>query len=143
MVRDDEARSGEGAVISETKGTSNEAGAPAHPSSSGSENDGVRPFERVYRCVARIPKGRVATYGQIADLAEVATARVVGFALAALAPDSPVPWQRVVNAKGEIRLGSSPGAQSEQRARLEEEGAVFLPAGRVDLAACRWEPETP
>ena len=94
----------------------------------------------MYGCVARIPKGKVASYGQIADMAEVATARVVGFALGALAPDSEVPWQRVVNARGEIRLGSSEAAASEQRTRLEEEGAVFLPNGRVDLSACRWNP---
>jgi len=136
MVRDDAAKSSEGAVISETSGTTRDT-------HEGADGEAVRPFERVYRCVVRIPKGRVATYGQIADLAEVATARVVGFALGALAPDSPVPWQRVVNAKGEIRLGSSPGAQSEQRRRLEEEGAVFLPNGRVDLAACRWESAAP
>ena len=60
-------------------------------------------YARIYAVVRRIPRGFVATYGQVAALAGLAGhARQVGYALHALAGDSPLPWQRVVNARGEV-----------------------------------------
>lgn len=92
--------------------------------------------------VARIPRGRVATYGQVARLAGMAGhARLVGYALSALTEGSRVPWHRVVNARGGISLRTDGGpAGAVQRLRLEREGVRFDPAGTVDLGAFRWRP---
>jgi methylated-DNA-protein-cysteine methyltransferase-like protein len=91
--------------------------------------------------VRRIPHGRVATYGQVAALAGLAgRARQVGYALHALPDGSPVPWHRVINARGEISLRSEPGWEGYQRFLLEEEGVDFDLAGRVDLDRFLWQP---
>jgi methylated-DNA-protein-cysteine methyltransferase-like protein len=91
--------------------------------------------------VARIPAGRVATYGQIAELAGLpGQARQVGYALAALPDGSTVPWQRVVNARGEVSARRDFDGAPRQRLRLEEEGIRFDAAGRLDLERCRWRP---
>jgi methylated-DNA-protein-cysteine methyltransferase related protein len=80
--------------------------------------------------VAAIPPGRVASYGQVAALAGLpGRARMVGRVLGH-SPEG-LPWQRVVNARGEISLTGA--AALEQRRRLEAEGIVFTPAGRIDL----------
>lgn len=89
--------------------------------------------------VRRIPRGRVASYGQVAELAGLpGHARQVGYALHALHGESAVPWHRVVNAAGAISLRSVPGFELEQRIRLEAEGVVFNARGRVPLARYRW-----
>ncbi len=95
-------------------------------------------YARIFRAVKRIPKGRVATYGQIAALAGIPRhARQVGYALSALDDDA-VPWHRVINAKGEVSLRSEPRWDVEQRKRLEGEGVVFDANGRIDLDRFRW-----
>lgn len=79
-----------------------------------------------------IPRGRVASYGQIATLAGLpGRARLVGRVLSHLPPGSEVPWQRVVNARGEISLPDDAGAR--QRRLLESEGVSFSASGRIDL----------
>jgi len=93
-------------------------------------------FERVYRVVRRIPKGRVTTYGAIARRLRLKSPRQVGAALRAIAPGSPLPWHRVVGAGGAIRL-TGHGAVT-QRLRLEREGVAFRSPGRVDLRRCGW-----
>jgi methylated-DNA-protein-cysteine methyltransferase-like protein len=96
-----------------------------------------------YRLIARIPEGRVATYGQIAALAGFArNARQVGYALATLPDESPVPWQRVVNARGEVSLRRADdlGRSGYQRHLLEEEGVMFDLEGRIDLERFGWRP---
>jgi methylated-DNA-protein-cysteine methyltransferase-like protein len=91
--------------------------------------------------VRRIPRGRVATYGQVAALAGLpGHARQVGYALHAMPEGSSVPWHRVVNARGEISPRATPGWEGYQRALLEAEGIAFDAAGRLDLERCRWEP---
>jgi len=93
--------------------------------------------------VKRIPEGRVATYGQVAEVADLPRqARQVGYALHALSRDrsEKVPWQRVVNARGEISDRSVPGSEPLQRAMLEAEGIVFSAGGRIDLERYRWTP---
>ena len=101
-------------------------------------------YARVYATVRRIPKGRVASYGQVAALAGLLQqARQVGYALAALRrADRGVPWQRVVNARGEISARGEPGAEELQRLLLEREGVRFDAAGRIDLARHGWRPQT-
>ena len=98
-------------------------------------------YRSIYSVVRRIPRGRVATYGQVAELAGIPRhARQVGYALHALEWASRVPWHRVINARGEISLRKAPGAGSVQRQLLEREGVVFDAAGRVNLATARWRP---
>ena len=90
--------------------------------------------------VRRIPRGRVATYGQVAAIAGLpGRARQVGYALAALKPSTAVPWQRVVNAAGAISLRSSAGGLS-QRLLLEREGVRFGLRDRIALAEFGWRP---
>lgn len=96
-------------------------------------------FERVYTMVEQIPRGMVATYGQIACLiGEPRRARYVGFALHANPRPGIVPCHRVVFADGSLCEGFAFGGIDVQRGLLEEEGVRFTPAGKVDLAACRW-----
>lgn len=82
---------------------------------------------RIYAVVSRIPKGRVATYGQVATLAGLPRrARLVGHALGALPAGSPVPWHRVVNAKGQVSVRANGfGFEEVQRQLLEREGVRF------------------
>ena len=96
-------------------------------------------FHRIVRC---IPEGRVATYGQIAALAErPRNARQVGYALARLKDDR-VPWHRVVNARGEVSERGVDLLESvdQQRFLLEEEGVLFDRRGRIDLDRFGWTP---
>lgn len=97
-------------------------------------------YERIYAVVRRIPRGCVATYGQVAALAGYPDhARQVGYALHALRPGSDVPWHRVVTAKGELSLGAlDPNDADEQRVRLEIEGVEFGPEGRIPLKRFQW-----
>ena len=100
-------------------------------------------YARIYAVVRRIPEGRVATYGQVAALAGIpGGARQVGYALHALPDGADAPWQRVINARGEVSRRSEGGwREGYQRHLLEEEGVAFDVRGRVDLTRFRWEPE--
>jgi len=96
-------------------------------------------FERIYRLVERIPRGKVASYGQIARmLGQPHGARTVGWALRALPDGTTVPWHRVLNSQGRISAPWGPAAVALQRALLEEEGVVFDDTGRVDLTRFGW-----
>lgn len=98
-------------------------------------------WEHVYDVVRRIPRGRVATYGQVARLAGLGeNARQVGYALHALPEFSNVPWHRVINARGAISLPRATGGDVTQRLRLEREGVKFDGKGRVDLKVFGWVP---
>ena len=98
-------------------------------------------FQRIYAVVAQIPRGRVATYGQVAALAGLpGHARQVGYALHSAPEDCDVPWQRVINAQGEVSPRAEPGWQGFQRHLLEKEGVRFDARGRVDLKRYRWSP---
>ena len=96
-------------------------------------------YDRIYAIARQIPAGKVATYGQIAKIEGHATARMVGYAMAALSSDKDVPWQRVINARGEISERSGGGGTSRQRARLDAEGVFFNARGRVDFARAAWD----
>jgi methylated-DNA-protein-cysteine methyltransferase related protein len=104
------------------------------------EGSGEGNYERIYRVVRRIPKGRVATYGQVAEAAGLpGHARQVGYAMAALPDGTTVPWHRVVNAKGEISLrGGAAGSDLPQRFRLEAEGVELDERGRISLKRFGW-----
>ena len=90
----------------------------------------------------RIPRGRVATYGQVAILAGLpGQARQVGYALSALDNRSRVPWHRVVNAHGQISLRRDGGpASALQRLLLKRERVRFDSRGRIRLDLFRWRP---
>jgi methylated-DNA-protein-cysteine methyltransferase-like protein len=100
-------------------------------------------YDRIYAIVRQIPPGKVATYGQVAELAGlIGKPRLVGYALyrVDMAQDD-VPWQRVINAKGEVSHSvMRHGTDYLQRAMLEEEGIEFDAKGRVDLTRYRWQP---
>ncbi len=104
--------------------------------------DGWRAY---YRVVSRIPRGRVATYGQVAMLAGMPrAARQVGYALSALrGTRHQVPWQRVLGSRPRDMAAISildPMGSAVQRALLEDEGVVVDERGRVSLARFGWKP---
>lgn len=98
----------------------------------------VREF---YGIIQLIPKGKVATYGQIAKLAGLPKhARHVGFALKNMADDSVVPWHRVINSQGKISLSKEDGfGENIQAIKLQSEGVVVID-GRVNLKLYQWNP---
>jgi methylated-DNA-protein-cysteine methyltransferase-like protein len=99
-------------------------------------------YQAIYATVRRIPKGRVASYGQVAAVTGlVNAARQVGYALHALPAGSTVPWHRVVNAQGAISLRDHHALT--QRMLLAREGVRFDARGRADLARFGWAPRRP
>jgi methylated-DNA-protein-cysteine methyltransferase-like protein len=100
----------------------------------------VKRYELIWTVVRKVPRGRVATYGQIAELAGLeGHARQVGYALHNLPAKSNVPWHRVVNAKGEISARTGGDSHELQRMLLEAEGVEFDARGRMDLKRYRWK----
>lgn len=96
-------------------------------------------YDDVYEVVRRIPRGKVSTYGRIAQMSAVPRgARGVGWALAGLGPDRAreVPWWRVINAAGRI---SNEFNATLQRELLEAEGVTFDERGYVDLDWFLWD----
>lgn len=97
-------------------------------------------YTRIYSVIRRIPRGRVATYGQIARMAGLpGSARQVGYALHALTAATAVPWQRVINASGGISLSPMTGGIS-QRLLLQKEGVRFDARGKISLEKFGWRP---
>lgn len=94
-------------------------------------------YEIIYNVVRQIPRGKVSTYGKIAQLAGPCTPRMVGYALHALPQDSDVPWQRVVNSKGKISLDPA-GIGQLQMKMLEDEGIMFTSQECIDLQRYGW-----
>ena len=97
--------------------------------------------DAILAVVRRIPRGRVATYGQIAALAGLARQpRLVGYALHALPTSTAVPWHRVINARGMVSIRSDGAASVSQQLLLEREGVHFDGRGRVSLERHQWRP---
>jgi methylated-DNA-protein-cysteine methyltransferase-like protein len=98
--------------------------------------------QRIYAVVRRVPRGKVATYGQIAELAGLrGQARQVGYAMAAVPSSSAVPWHRIINAQGRVSTRSAgTGSTIIQQQLLEREGVMFDGGGRVSLPRYRWKP---
>jgi len=101
---------------------------------------GDEAVEAICAVIRRIPKGWVATYGQVAAMAGMPRrARLVGRVLQRLDPATKIPWHRVVNAKGEVSYSlSRNGGDIVQRRLLEKEGIRFDDNNRLDLERCRW-----
>lgn len=91
-------------------------------------------FEKIYEVVKTIPRGRVATYGQVAMLAgNPRWARVVGYALHVNPKPGEIPCHRVVNREGKTSVAFAFGGEDMQRQLLEDEGIVFESDGTIDL----------
>ncbi len=92
--------------------------------------------EKIWPWIHAIPRGKVATYGQIAALAgQPRHARLVGRIMGRLPQGTKLPWHRVINAQGRL---SSPNKQLQQ-SLLEVEGVTFI-GGRVNLKNYQWRP---
>ncbi len=95
-------------------------------------------YAMIWDSVSRIPRGKVATYGDIAQLCGLpAGARRIGYALHRTPPGMRIPWQRVVNARGMISLPKEGGHYRRQMSLLRREGIVFV-NDRIDLRKYRW-----
>lgn len=109
---------------------------PKHPTPS----PGDPTVAAICAVIRRIPKGWVATYGQVAAMAGLPRrARLVGHILQNLDPAITIPWHRVVNAKGEVsRSPSRNGGDTLQQRLLQQEGIEFDTNNRFNLERYRW-----
>lgn len=99
-------------------------------------------YQKIYEVVAKIPEGRVATYGQIAWLVGKPRApRVIGYAMNRAPAELALPCHRVVNRLGEMAPLHAFGGQDFQRFMLEQEGVIFLENGCIDLEKSQWIPD--
>jgi methylated-DNA-protein-cysteine methyltransferase-like protein len=97
--------------------------------------------ERIWATICDIPRGSVASYGQVAEIAGFPRgARQVGYALRHLPSGHEVPWHRVITASGKIAFTAGSDAFREQRRRLQAEDVPIL-KGRVDMRKYRWRPD--
>lgn len=97
-------------------------------------------FKAIHGVVRRIPKGNVASYGQVAALAQLpGRARLAGKALGATLNQTKIPWHRVLRADGKIAFGADTERYHLQITLLESEG-VTVENGRVSMAKFQWEP---
>ena len=98
-------------------------------------------YPLIWNVVAAIPRGRVASYGQVAELAGIGRgARMVGWALGQAPDRAALPWHRVLNAQGKISIPAGSRSRAEQIRRLTDEGIV-VNDGKVEMRRYRWEPD--
>ncbi len=98
-------------------------------------------YQRIWDTVLLVPAGRVASYGQIADLAGLpGRARLVGRALGLAPEDLAVPWYRILRASGQLAFAPR-SAEAERQARLLDEDGVEVVRNRVDLQRYGWRPD--
>lgn len=96
---------------------------------------------RILDTIRDIPEGRVASYGQIADITGlIRGARQVGYALRTLPDGHDVPWHRVITVSGRIAFEKGSSRFKEQRERLMMEG-IAVNTGRIDMRTFRWQPD--
>ena len=96
--------------------------------------------EKIWQVVNQIPKGKVASYGQVAKLAQLpGYARYVGFTMKQLPSGTKLPWYRVVNSQGRISFPHNSEQYKRQKNKLEKEGIVFI-KGRFSMAKYQWLP---
>ena len=98
-------------------------------------------FQKIYEQVKKIPKGKVATYGQIALMAgNPRWSRVVGYTLHTNPEPGVIPCHRIVTKDGKLSKSFAFGGENIQRSLLESEGVIFLSDNTVDLEKCRYVP---
>ena len=101
--------------------------------------DKISAHEDILEAISRIPRGRVATYGQIAAFAGYPRgARLVGMVLQRTPAGKRIPWHRVINAQGKISFPRRSESYRVQRSRLEREGVRFR-GERIELARYQWQ----
>lgn len=93
----------------------------------------MRSFEKIYKVVSKIPKGKVSTYKQIAKLTGIKNPRAVGSILHKNIDPKTIPCHRVVKSDGKLASGYAFGGLKKQKEILEKEGVAFLQNGTVDL----------
>lgn len=99
-------------------------------------------YQRIWRVVAAIPVGYVASYGQVAELAGIARgARQVGRALGFAPADMNLPWFRVLRSDGRIAMAPDSSGYKRQRRHLLDDGVV-VEGGRVNMRRYRWAPSS-
>jgi methylated-DNA-protein-cysteine methyltransferase-like protein len=97
-------------------------------------------YDRVVKFIKSIPAGKVATYGQIADYAgNPRAAREVAYILHSSSDKEDLPWQRVINSKGQISMKPGRGYEMQKK-MLEDEGVVFEEGDHVDFERFLWQP---
>jgi len=94
-------------------------------------------YQRIYEVVAQIPKGKVATYGQISKIVEC-NPRVVGYAMRNITEKMNLPWYRVINSRGKVSFPLDSDAYFEQRSLLEAEGVTFSEKNVISLDKFGW-----
>jgi len=103
--------------------------------------DRIARIHRIWDTIRDIPRGSVASYGQIAEIAGIPRgARQVGAALRSLPDDHDVPWHRVIQASGRIAFAKDTPQFEKQLKRLMTEDIAVI-AGRVDMQKYRWQPD--
>jgi methylated-DNA-protein-cysteine methyltransferase-like protein len=95
--------------------------------------------EKVYSITRSIPKGRVATYKQLAQLSGVSNPRQIGYLMHINPYEGDVPCHRVVSSTGKVAKTFAFGGLAEQQKRLEKEGVIFN-NGKINLVECLWDP---
>ena len=98
-------------------------------------------YQKIHEIIRLIPAGKVATYGQIAEIVGGCTARMVGYATSSIPFDSDIPWQRVINFQGGISPRSGGSGELLQQELLEAEGVLFDQNGLTNLEYYRWKGE--
>ncbi len=108
----------------------------------GKESDDLDPqkttYQRIYDVIRKIPKGKVATYGLIAEIEGTCTPRMVGYALSNAKEEMHLPWHRVINSSGRISM-KDPEGNELQRTLLKHEGIIFT-GEKVNLKEFLWHP---
>jgi len=99
-------------------------------------------YQQIHEIIRLIPSGKVATYGQIAEIVGGCTPRMVGYATSTIPVDSEIPWQRVINYKGKISSRNRVPGELLQQELLEGEGIQFDQLGKTNLKYYRWNGET-
>ncbi len=103
--------------------------------------DRIARMHRIWDTIRDVPKGKVASYGQIAEVAGIPRgARQVGYALRHLPDGHDVPWHRVIQASGNIAFEKGTEQFEEQKKRLLQDDVAVI-AGRIDLKKYRWQPD--
>lgn len=101
-------------------------------------------YERVYAEVAKIPVGKVCTYGKIAELAGYPKAsREVGLAMSRAEEERNLPCHRVVNKTGTLAPNRAFGGKEKQKKMLEAEGVTFLDSDHIDMQKHKWPDDSP
>jgi methylated-DNA-protein-cysteine methyltransferase-like protein len=97
-------------------------------------------FQKIQKLVKKIPRGKITTYGKIAEVSGIKDARVVGWALHQN-KNPAIPCHRVVNQAGFLAKNYAFGGAKRQKEKLEKEGVKFINKFRVDLAHHSWKPK--